>query len=114
MKLPIIIACALALGLAGCAPANLYKPAPGQKMPIAATTYQGFKEYQALIGSTHSGVFAVSEDGRFYEAYWCDDIRCMDDNSVAHKAIVECGKYGSKCYVFANRNTIQVDYEVVP
>jgi hypothetical protein len=114
MKLPVIIAGALALGLAGCAPANLYKPAPGQKMPIAASTYQGFKDYQALIGSTHSGVFAVSEDGRFYEAYWCDDIRCMDDSSVAHKAIVECGKYGSKCYVFANRNTIQVDYEVVP
>jgi|SRR6185369_9557923 len=114
MKLGIIFVCAVALGLSGCVPENLYKPAPGQKMHVTAGTMAGFKEYQGLIGSTHPGVFVVSEDGRYYNYYWCDDTRCLDDNSIAHKAIEDCGKYGDKCYLFASRNSIMVDYDVVP
>lgn len=114
MKFSVVALCALALGLAACEPANLYRPAPGQKMAITAGTYEGFKRYQTLVGSTHAGVFVVSEDGRYYESYWCDDIRCQDDNSIAHRAIEECGKYGAKCYLFASRNVIEVDYQVVP
>lgn len=114
MKLGIIAACALALGLAGCTPANLYSPAPGQKMHITAETMAGFKEYQALIGSTHPGAFAVSQSGDYYSYNWCGDLQCTDDNTAARQVIERCGKSGQKCYLFASRNNIRVDYDVVP
>lgn len=100
--------------LAGCATGENYQPTPGQKMNISRHTMQGFKEYQALIGSTRPGAFAVSSDGGAYSYWYCPDLACTDGNAFAVKALRDCHQLGAKCYIFARGNDIKVDYVVAP
>jgi len=54
MKRRFALAAALLL-LTGCVSENLYAPAPGQKMRVSQRTFDAFKEYEGLIGSTRPG-----------------------------------------------------------
>jgi hypothetical protein len=83
-------------------------------MQISQQTFNGFKEYQATIGSTHPGVFAVSESGRAYSYYYCQDVVCLSGIAYGQKAINDCRRFGEKCYIFASNNDIKVDYQVDP
>ena len=105
-----------ALGmLCACANDHAYDPVPGQKMPITQGVLDGFKEYQGQIGSTHPGVFAVSEAGRYYYYWYCNDVECLENSTFGQRALSGCSSNsGEKCYIFAKDNDIKVDYVVVP
>lgn len=110
---------AAALGLlamtAGCtAEEQAYHPPAGEKVRISQQTYRAFRQYQATIGSSHPGAFAVSESGRNSYYYYCEDVRCISGSAYGLQAIKACNSWGSPCYVFAYGNDIKVDYEVVP
>lgn len=90
------------------------QPASGQKMQIAQSVLDGFKKYQATIGSTTPGAFAVTGDGRHYYAWYCKKGDCHNNGNFAQKALEGCSKYGPDCYIFARQNDITVDYQVVP
>jgi hypothetical protein len=105
---------ALLAMLMGCANQELYQPPTGQKVHISQQTYQVFKEYQATIGSTHPGAFAVSKSGRYSWYYYCEENLCQSGISWGQGAIKSCEAHGEPCYVFAYGNDIKVDYQVVP
>jgi hypothetical protein len=109
----VVVMAALAM-LVGCVNDDVYKPAPGQKMRISQQTFNGFKRYQALIGSTYPGVFAASSEGSTYYFWYCKDVVCLNESSFATKALRGCRGNGEKCYIFAKDNDIKVDYAIAP
>lgn len=113
MKRRFALAAALLL-LTGCVSENLYEPAPGQKMRVSQRTFDAFKEYEGLIGSTRPGAFAVSSDGEAYSYRYCEDTYCTDLVAIAQKALGSCYDFGRKCYLFAKNDEIKVDYLIVP
>jgi hypothetical protein len=98
--------------LFGCTSDGQYQPPAGQKVRISQRTFDYFKEYQATIGSTHPGAFAVSESGRNSYYFYCGDIACVSGPSYGQQAIRGCAAWGEKCYVFAHNNSIEFDYEI--
>lgn len=110
---------AAALGLltmtAACATQEpTYQPPAGEKVHISQQTYQAFKTYQATIGSTQPGAFAVSDTGRYSWYYYCRENICQSGISWGQGAIKKCESFGHPCYVFAYGNDIKYDYDVVP
>lgn len=100
--------------LLGCTNEAAYHPAPGQKMHVTQHVIDGFHRYQALIGSTRDGAFAVSSGGNGYYYRYCPDLGCSNSGATANEALAKCQKYGDKCYIFARNNDIKVDYDIVP
>jgi hypothetical protein len=110
---------AAALGLlamtAGCATEEqAYHPPAGEKVRISQQTYREFQQYQATIGSTRPGAFAVSKTGRSSWYYYCEEVICKSGISWGQGAVQSCERFGEPCYVFAYGNEVKVDYEVVP
>lgn len=98
----------------GCTNDTAYHPPAGQKVRITQATYDHFKYYQQLIGSTHPGAFAVSQSGSYSWHYYCKEITCMSGISWGHEAVKDCEREANEpCYVFAYDNDIKVDYEVM-
>jgi len=117
MKKTTLVAalCITLLGLlTACATNGTYERLPNEKMRVTAQTFEGFKQYQQRIGSTHDGAFAVSMDGRYYSSRSCQSSICQDPSGIASRALRDCAEHGDKCYLFARGNDIRVDYEIVP
>ena len=114
----LVIATSLALVMAGTAVADgqstPVQPAPGQKVQITQHVLDGFKKYQATIGSAEPGAFAVTVDGQHFYSLHCKTGGCKDNVNFSSKALAGCSQYGQPCYIFARENDIKVDYQVVP
>jgi hypothetical protein len=104
----------MAAVVSGCANENLYHPPAGQKVHITQQTYEAFKQYQATIGSTHPGAFAVSRSGRDSYYYYCEDVTCVSGSAYGQQAVRACAQWGQPCYIFAYGNKIEYEYEIGP
>jgi hypothetical protein len=109
-----LIALAITTLVAGCATENIYVPPAGQKVRITKRIMDFFKDYQAEINSTQSGVFALSESGGAAGYAYCPESRCLQVPSAGQLALKDCTSSGERCFIFANGNAIKYDYVVVP
>jgi len=109
----LAIAAVAAIVLNGCAQTSSYEPAPTDDVPITQGTFEHFKRYEAEIGSTHPGAFAVSLSGRSSFYSYCRDVVCMSGKPYGLDAISHCEKNGDPCYLFAVANHVRYKYHVV-
>jgi hypothetical protein len=114
MRYRSVIAAAILAILPACVSESAYHPPSGQKVHISQQTYQAFKRYQATIGSSHPGAFAVSESGRNSYYNYCEEVRCISGSAYGLQAVAACNNWGNPCYIFAYGNDVKVDYEVEP
>lgn len=109
MRALAVIAAAIGLGL--CA-----NPAAAETFKIHRQIWDAYQSYLRAIGSTKPGVYAVAENGMAGAGWVCPDIRCSDMGRFSMEAKEECQKLtdpGVKCIVFAVRDDIRVEYEIV-
>jgi hypothetical protein len=86
-----------------------------EKLYIDSQVWGFYQVYLRNISNgTKPGAFAVSKDGGSAFYSWCQDIRCMAGPTYSHEAKTACEReYGTECVVFAIRDEIKVEYEVV-
>ena len=107
---------AILIGLALAA----WLTAPGQataaeKYIIDSEVWGWYQQYlRAISNGTKPGAFAITKDGSGAFYSWCEDIRCMAGPSYSHEAVSRCERaFDTECVVFALRDKIKVEYEVV-
>jgi len=106
----VILAGALAVSLiaiSGGALAEAYK--------IDPQVWGWYQQYLRNIGNGNKpGAFAISKDGRSAFYSWCEDIRCVAGPTYSQDALNACERrYDTECVVFAVRDDIKVDYEIL-
>lgn len=106
----IILAGALAVSLAtlsGTAMAETYR--------IDGQVWGWYQQYLRNIGNGNKpGAFAISKDGHSAFYSWCQDIRCVAGPTYSQDALNACERhYDTECVVFAVRDDIKVEYEIV-
>ena len=106
----IILAGALAASLAmpgGTAMAETYR--------IDGQVWGWYQQYLRNIGNGNKpGAFAISTDGKSAFYSWCQDIRCVAGPTYSQDALNACERhYDTECVVFAVRDDIKVEYEIV-
>ena len=106
----IIGACALALSLAtlsGTAAAETYR--------ISNEVWGWYQKYLGNIGDgRRPGAFVITKDGEGAYYTWCPDTRCMGGLTYSQEALNDCERdYDTDCVVFAVRDEIRVEYEIV-
>jgi hypothetical protein len=106
----IIAAGALAVSLlmlSGTAMAETYR--------IDGQVWGWYQQYLRNIGNGNKpGAFAISKDGHSAFYSWCQDIRCVAGPTYSQDALNACERhYETKCVVFAVRDDIKVEYEIV-
>jgi hypothetical protein len=74
-----------------------------------------YQQYLRNIGNGNKpGAFAISKDGHSAFYSWCQDIRCVAGPTYSQDALNACERrYEMECVVFAVRDDIKVDYEIV-
>ena len=98
--------------LAACQPqAGRTHLAADEKIQITRSVWDNFTEYKRVMGPG-GGAFVVSESGLASAYSYCPAVRCRPGSST-HQAISLCQNAGVKCVVFAQGNSIVVDYEIV-
>ena len=105
------IAIAMPVGILACA-----NPAAAETIKLHRQIWGAYQGYLKAIGSTKPGAYAVAEDGMAGAGWVCPDRRCRDEGRFAAEAKEECQKLtdpGVKCVLFAIRDDIRVDYEIV-
>jgi hypothetical protein len=112
-KASLIVVVSTVLMLAGCTPISTYSPPVGETVPISANVENAFKQYQADIGTTHPGAFAVTRSGRGSFYSYCTDTNCNQGIVFVREAISRCEMYGEPCYIFANGHDASYPYRVV-
>ena len=105
----------LGLALAAAIATTSGGAAAEEKLYIDSQVWGFYQVYLRNISNgTKPGAFAVSRDGGSAFYSWCQDIRCMAGPTYSHEAKTACEReYGTECVVFAIRDEIKVEYEVV-
>lgn len=106
----IIWICALALSLAtlsGTAAAETYR--------IDSEVWGYYQKYLGNIShGQRPGAFVITKDGKGAYYTWCPDTRCRAGLTYSQDALNSCeSDYGDDCVVFAIRDDIKVEYEIV-
>ncbi|MET1027523.1 MAG: hypothetical protein ABWY00_10165 [Dongiaceae bacterium] len=109
----LAVAAIAAIALNGCAQTSSYEPAATDDVPITQQVLDHFKRYQADIGTTHPGAFAVSLSGQRAFYTYCADVRCVSGSPYGLDAISHCEKNGDPCYLFAVSDRIRYKYHVI-
>jgi hypothetical protein len=106
----ILIGLALAAWLAAAGQA-----AAAEKYIIDNKVWGWYQQYlRAISNGTKPGAFAITKDGSGAFYSWCGDIRCMAGPSYSHEAVTGCEReFDTECVLFALRDEIRVEYEVV-
>jgi hypothetical protein len=110
MKRSIVgLALALVLSVA------LSHGARAEKYYIDHEVWGWYQQYLRNIGHGHKpGAFAITKDGHNAFYSWCEDIRCVAGPTYSQDALNYCEReYGGECVVFAVRDDIKVEYEIV-
>jgi hypothetical protein len=108
---------AILVGLAlAAALAQQHRAAAAEKYIIDHGVWGAYQQYLRAIGNGNKpGAFAITEDG--FGAYynWCPDTRCrLLGSSYGQNALSNCEReYETKCVVFAVRDDIRVEYEIL-
>jgi hypothetical protein len=91
------------------------RAAAAEKYLIDSQVWGGYQQYLRNIGNGNKpGAFAISKDGRSAFYSWCQDIRCVAGPTYSQDALSACEReYGTDCVVFAVRDDIKVEYEIV-
>lgn len=106
-----VIAIAAALGILVCA-----NPAAAETIKLHRQIWEAYQSYLKAIGSTKPGAYAVAEDGTAGAGWVCPAVRCSDIGRFSMEAKKECEKLtspGVRCVLFAVRDDIRVEYEIV-
>ena len=95
------------LMLSGTAMAETYR--------IDGQVWGWYQQYLRNIGNGNKpGAFAISKDGKSAFYSWCQDIRCVAGPTYSQDALNACERrYETECVVFAVRDDIKVEYEIV-
>lgn len=105
--------CALALVIAATAalPGNAW----AQKYLISSEVWGHFEDYLRRIKDGQKpGAFVITEDGYGAWFVWCEQTRCMPGITYSQEALNDCEReYQTDCVVFAQREKIKVEYEVI-
>jgi hypothetical protein len=105
------VAIAMAIGILACA-----NPAAAETIKLHKQIWEAYQSYLKAIGSTKPGAYAVAEDGRAGAGWVCPDTRCTDMGRFSTEAKEACQKLtdpGVKCVLFAVRDDIRIEYEIV-
>jgi hypothetical protein len=94
----------LVLGISAAQAAEKYRIDPG--------VWSHYQEYLRTIGSTKAGAFAVTTDGQGSFYTYCPG-HCVAKSygTIATRKCEEA--YESECFLFAVRDEIRVDYEIL-
>jgi hypothetical protein len=89
--------------------------ARAEKYYINHDVWGWYQQYLHAIGNgTKPGAFAISKDGQSAFYSWCEETRCIAGPSYSQTALNSCEReYGKDCVVFAVRDEIKVEYEIV-
>jgi len=106
----IVLICALAVSLAtlsGTAAAETYR--------ISNEVWGWYQKYLGNIGNgKRPGAFVISKDGENAYYTWCPDTRCMGGLTYSQESLNRCEQeYDTDCVVFAVRDEIRVEYEIL-
>jgi hypothetical protein len=106
----IILGLALAVSLAAMGRAEA-----AEKYRIDHEVWGWYQQYLRNIGNGNKpGAFAITKDGHGAFYSWCQDIRCVAGTTYSQDAINYCEReYGGECVIFAVRDDIKVEYEIV-
>jgi hypothetical protein len=105
------VAIAMAIGILACA-----NPAAAETIKLHKQIWADYQSYLKAIGSTRPGVYAVAENGMAGASWVCPGTRCSDMGRSSIEVKQECQKLtdpGVKCVLFAVRDDIRVEYEIV-
>lgn len=106
MRLSAIVAFLAALLLARGALAEVYQ--------VDQQIWNLYQGYLKRIGSIRPGAFAITTSGHGAYYVWCEETRCRAGRSYGQEAVERCERESyADCVVFAVRDKIQVDYQVV-
>ena len=86
-----------------------------EKYQISAETWGHFQEYLGKIKNGHRpGAYVITKDGYGSYYFWCGEIQCMPGATYSQEALNACEReYNTDCVVFAVRDDIRVEYEIV-
>jgi len=88
--------------------------ARAEKYFIDQEIWAHFQSYLKTIGSVRPGAYAITKDGHGAFYIYCQETRCMAGPSYSQDAVDRCEREnGTECVVFAVRDQIKVDYEVI-
>ncbi len=89
--------------------------AAAEKYQIDSEIWGGYQVYlRSIANGNKPGAFAITEDGRNAFYTWCEGTRCVAGTTYSHDAVSNCEQeYGRNCVVFAIRDEIQVEYEII-
>lgn len=104
-----------ALTLIAAAMAAWPTDASADKYRISSEVWGYFEEYLRNIDQGHKpGAFVITTDGYGAWYTWCEATRCMGGISYSQDALNSCEReYETDCVVFAVREKIKVEYEIV-
>jgi|RhiMetdeSRZDD1v2_1073273.scaffolds.fasta_scaffold430232_2 hypothetical protein len=106
----LILGLVLAVSLAAMGRAEA-----AEKYRIDGQVWGWYQQYLRDIGNGNKpGAFAITKDGHGAFYSWCQDIRCVAGPTYSQDALNYCEReYGGECVVFAVRDDIKVEYEIV-
>jgi hypothetical protein len=88
--------------------------ARAEKYYIDGEVWAHFQSYLKTIGAIRPGAYAITRDGHGAFYVYCQETRCMAGPSYSQDAVDRCKReYGTECVVFAVRDVIKVEYEIV-
>jgi len=86
-----------------------------EKYQIDSEIWGGYQAYLRNIAhGNRPGAFAITKDGHNAFYSWCEETRCVAGPSYSQTAKDSCEReYNQDCVVFAVRDEIKVEYEIV-
>jgi hypothetical protein len=98
-----------------CAVTAALGAAAAEKYFIDSAVWGVYQEYlRRTSNGLKPGGFAITKDGEGAFYVWCADIHCMAGPGYGHDARTNCEReYDTECVVFAVRDDIRVEYEIV-
>jgi hypothetical protein len=97
--------------VAGCATDSQKSPELGE-LKLSQRVWDHYQRYLRDMGTTGSGAFAVSRDGRSSFYSYCPGVGCITGATYKQEAIKGCQSQGSQCVIFAYDSEIVVKYKV--
>lgn len=85
------------------------------KYVIDGQVWGWYQQYlRNIANGNRPGAFVITRDGQSAFYTWCREIRCMAGPTYSQDALNHCEReFGEECVVFAVRDEIKVDYEIV-
>jgi hypothetical protein len=104
----------IVLGLALALSVALSSGARAEKYSIDREVWAHYQSYLKTIGKIRPGAYAITIDGHGAFYVYCQETRCMAGPGYGQEARNRCEReYGTECVVFAVRDDIKVEYEIV-